>query len=70
MQSYINLILDELDGDTPREKYEALKKLQDERLTYWSKANLAHNNFGFLLETPGLESIHSILKALFETTKV
>lgn len=70
MQSYINTILDELEGDTPKQKYESLKKLKDERLTYWSKANHAHNNFKALLKTPGLDGIKSVLQSLVEITKV
>lgn len=70
MQNYINLILDELDGDTPKEKFEALKKLQSERTTYWSKADHAHRNFKALIETPGTEPFHTILSALANTTNV
>jgi hypothetical protein len=70
MQSYISLILDELQGDTPKEKFEALKKLQSERTTYWSKANHAHENFKALLETPGMEPFQSILSALANITNL
>ena len=70
MQSYINLILDELEGDTSGEKLQSLKKLKDERSTYYSKANHAYNNFKALSETPGLENIKSLLEALSDTTKV
>lgn len=30
MENYINLILDELQGDTPRKKFESLKKIKIE----------------------------------------
>jgi hypothetical protein len=68
--NYINLILDELQGDTPKQKYEALKKLQDERTTYWSKANHAHLNFRTLADDPVHSDMHSLFEALANTTNV
>lgn len=70
MQNYINLILDELEGDTPKQKYESLKKLQDERTTFWSKANHAHVNFKTLADDPIHSQMHSLFAALADTTKV
>lgn len=41
MNSYVNLILDELQGNTPREKFEYLKKLKS-KPTRQKKTNKEH----------------------------
>lgn len=70
MQSYINSILDELQGETPKEKFEYLQKIKNERETYWAKAHHAHSNFKALSESPAHENMKSIFSALAKTTNV
>lgn len=41
MQSYIEMILDELPGDTPKQQYENLKALQKEKIALYSKVEQA-----------------------------
>lgn len=70
MMAYEQLIMDELDGDTPRQKFEALKKLKDQNSTYYGKLYNANLAFKALAETPTLESIKSIMEANEQMTRI
>lgn len=67
MQSYIEMILDELPGDTPKQQYEKLKELQKEKIALYSKVEQAKTLCRGLLDTPSLSDIHTIVKANLET---
>lgn len=70
MRSYECLILEALEGDTPKAKYEYLLWLKDQNGTFRSKANHASNNFKVLADTPALENIKSVCTALHEVCRV
>lgn len=67
--NYLNMIDDELQvlGDTPKQQYEAIKKLKSENIEMYSRLRQAETLLVGLLKTPGMESIMSILTANYKT---
>jgi hypothetical protein len=69
MQNYDSLIWDELVGDTPKQKFEYLKKLQDDRMLLIAKVVSARSFMKGLVDSPpNTELIHlkSVIDANYE----